>query len=43
MYNLHYSVLGDLYGDFKIFETMESRKLRGKLEDPFGIKRGFFI
>ena len=32
-------MLRDLYENFKIFELVESRKLRGNLEDPFGLIR----
>ena len=39
MYNIHYSVLGDLYENFKILGTMQSRKLWGNVEDLFGLKR----
>ena len=39
MYDIHYLVLRDLYKNFKIFEIIESRKLTGNVDDPFGLKR----
>ena len=38
-YNIHYSVLVDLYENFKILEIIESRKLRGNVEDTVGLER----
>ena len=39
MYNKHYSVLGDLYEKVTIFEIIDLKKLRGNVEDRFGLKR----
>ena len=33
--------LNKVYDKVKIFEKMESSKPRGKLDDPFGLKRFF--
>ena len=33
--------LNNVYDKVKIFEKMESSKPRGKLDDPFGLKRFF--
>ena len=42
MYNIHYSVLVDLYEKVTIFELIDSRKLRGNVEDSFGLKLFLF-
>ena len=39
MYNKHYLVLGELYEKVTIFEIIDLRKLRGNVEDRFGLKR----
>ena len=31
--------LSNAYGKVKIFENIESSKLRGNVDDPFGLKR----
>ena len=33
--------LSNVYERVKIFEIIESRKLRGNIDDPFGLKRFF--
>ena len=43
MYNIHYSVLGELYENFKIFEIIKSRKLRGNVEYPKEVERCFYL
>ena len=35
--------LSNVYQKVKIFETIESRKSRGNVDNPSGLKRSFFL
>ena len=41
--NIHYNTqCWETYEKVKVFEIIESKKVRGNVKDPFGLKRFFF-